>query len=82
VLLVIEIADTSLRYDRDVKTSPYAKHGIAEMWLVDVRAKRLTRYRDPAGNAYARVDEPDVREPLDLPVGTTPGVVLAPLFED
>ena len=66
VLLVIEVADTSLSYDRDVKVSLYARHGIPEVWLVDVRGKRLTRYRDPADGAYTRVDEPDVGVPVEL----------------
>ena len=44
VLLVIEIADSSLRYDRDVKASLYARHGIVEYWLVDLAASTVTSY--------------------------------------
>jgi Uma2 family endonuclease len=73
ILLVIEVADTSLRYDRDVKVGLYARHTIPELWLVDVRGKRLTRYRDPtAAGAYSRVDEPDLGSPVE--VGGLPGV--------
>ena len=60
VILVVEVADTTLRYDRDRKTGLYARNGIAEVWLVDVRGERLTRYRDPAQGSYGRVDEPDL----------------------
>ena len=49
ILLIIEVADTSLRYDRDVKVGLYARHTIPELWLIDVRGKRLTRYRDRGG---------------------------------
>ena len=82
LLLVIEVADSSLRFDRDVKSALYARHGVPELWLIDVRAKRLTRYRDPAGRAFGRVDEPDVAAPIDLPGGLNLRVELAPLFED
>jgi Uma2 family endonuclease len=82
LLLVVEVADSSLRFDRDVKSALYARHGIRELWLIDVRAKRLTRYRDPAGKGYRRVDEPDVGAPIDLPAGPNLRIELAPLFVD
>ncbi|HEY7064350.1 MAG TPA: Uma2 family endonuclease [Chloroflexota bacterium] len=56
-LLVIEVADTSLRYDRDVKVPLYARAGIPEVWLVDLQARRITIYRDPSPTGYARVRE-------------------------
>jgi Uma2 family endonuclease len=82
LLLVVEVADSSLRFDRDVKSALYARHGIRELWLIDVRAKSLTRYRDPAGKGYRRVDEPDVGAPIDLPAGPNLRIELAPLFVD
>jgi Uma2 family endonuclease len=82
LLLVVEVADSSLRFDRDVKSALYARHGVAELWLIDVRAKRLTRYRDPVGGVYRRVDEPNVAAAIDLPDGAIGAVDLAPLFED
>jgi Uma2 family endonuclease len=81
LLLVVEVADSSLRFDRDIKSALYARHGVPEMWLIDVRAKRLTRYRDPTGGAYRRVDEPDLGAPIDLPTSPNLRVELAPLFE-
>lgn len=47
VLLLIEVADASLSYDRDVKIPLYARHGIREVWLVDLIAKRLLVHRQP-----------------------------------
>ena len=79
---MVEVADSSLRFDRDVKSALYARHAVPELWLIDVRGKRLTRYRDPVGGAYLRVDEPDVGMPIDVPVGANLRVELAPLFED
>jgi Uma2 family endonuclease len=82
VLLAIEVADTSLRYDRDVKAALYAKHAIPELWLVDVRGKRLTRYRNPTGGAYAVVDEPELKSPIDIGALAAANVDLAALFAD
>jgi hypothetical protein len=47
VLLVIEVADSSVAYDRDVKIPLYARHGIRETWLVDLAADRLVIHRRP-----------------------------------
>jgi len=53
VLLLIEVSDTTLRYDRDIKVPLYARHGIPEVWLIDVSAKQLHCMRDPSGEGYA-----------------------------
>jgi Uma2 family endonuclease len=55
ILLVIEIAVSSLYYDRDVKASLYAAHGIVEYWLVDVEQGLLICYRSPEGGIYRSV---------------------------
>jgi Uma2 family endonuclease len=55
VLLVVEIAETSLRYDREIKTPLYAAHGIPELWIVDVGERVLGTYRELGAGAYARV---------------------------
>lgn len=47
VLLLIEVADTSARFDREVKVPLYARHGVAEVWLVDVARRCVEVYRDP-----------------------------------
>jgi Uma2 family endonuclease len=53
-LLVVEVAVTSLNYDRTVKGSLYAKAGIAEYWIVDVVGKRLEVHRKPGPAAAAK----------------------------
>lgn len=45
VLLVIEVADSSVQYDRSVKIPLYAHYGIREVWLLDLPEKRLEVYR-------------------------------------
>ena len=52
VLLVVEVADTTLTYDRDVKLPLYARHGVPEVWLVDVQARSLRQYREPTPQGY------------------------------
>ena len=57
ILLVIEIADTSLEYDRDVKSPVYASAGIPEYWLVDLNDNIVWRYSRPERGIYCAVDE-------------------------
>lgn len=54
-LLVVEVAETSARYDRRVKVPLYARAGIPEVWLVDVDAGRVAIYREPGPQDYRRV---------------------------
>jgi Uma2 family endonuclease len=53
VFLVIEVADTSLEYDR-AKLSLYAEAGVPETWIVDLQGERLEVHRDPRGARYER----------------------------
>lgn len=50
--LIIEIADSSLTKDREVKSAIYAAMDVPEYWVVDLRAKVIERYLDPAEGAY------------------------------
>ena len=52
VLLLIEVSDTSLAYDRTVKIPLYAKFGIPEVWIVDVAATTVEVSRDPKYEQY------------------------------
>ena len=58
VLLIVEVAASSLRFDRKTKLPLYARHGIPEMWLVDLGGRRLVRYRAPQHGLYTLVDDP------------------------
>ena len=50
-LLAVEIAVTTLAYDRDVKGPLYARAGIADFWLIDVPGRRVTVFRHPRQDA-------------------------------
>lgn len=51
-LLVVEIADTSLSHDRDVKLPRYAAAGVPEVWIEDLKNEKLLVYRDPTEKGY------------------------------
>src|SRR5918912_4344650 len=52
VLLVIEVSDTTLDFDRKVKVPLYARAGIPETWVVNLPEERVEVYSDPAGGEY------------------------------
>jgi Uma2 family endonuclease len=52
IVLVIEVADSSLRYDRTRKLELYASAGIGEYWVVSVADEWVEVYRSPEGHAY------------------------------
>ena len=52
VLLVVEVAETSLEYDRDEKIPRYAQTRIPEVWLIDVEQATVTQYTQPDGTRY------------------------------
>ena len=59
VLLVVEVADSTLARERDVKRALYARYGVPEYWIVDVGGERVTLFREPSGERYAREETPD-----------------------
>jgi Uma2 family endonuclease len=70
VLLLIEVADSSLAYDRNVKRSLYARHGIPEFWIVNLVAGEVEVCRSPAGDEYTAVSQVGrggILEPERLP---------------
>ncbi len=57
ILLLVEVADTSIAYDRTVKIPLYAQHHIPEVWLIDLNQTSLEIYRDADGNTYQTVQQ-------------------------
>ena len=65
-LLVVEVAESSLAYDRDTKVPRFARAGVVETWLVDVASRTLTRYRGPRADGYGERDVPDLSRAVPL----------------
>ena len=55
VLLVIEVADTTVEYDRTIKLPKYASAGIPEAWFIDLNAERVEVHTDPKDKTYSVV---------------------------
>jgi Uma2 family endonuclease len=79
ILLLIEVSDSTLRYDLDVKARLYAKHGVPEYWVVDLVARRVWRHRRPRGQQYAQRDEIESGV-VELPGGLG-GIAVDELFQ-
>jgi Uma2 family endonuclease len=52
VLLLIEVSDTTLEYDREEKLPAYGRAGIAEVWIIDLNSPAIEVYRDPHFTGY------------------------------
>ena len=55
VLLLVEVSDSSIEYDREVKLPHYARQGIPEVWIVDLDKEAIEVYRDPTVEGYRGV---------------------------
>ena len=52
VYLIIEVADSSLAYDREIKAKIYARSGISDYWILNVNERQLHVFREPADDGY------------------------------
>ncbi len=75
VLLVVEVSDSTVAYDRGTKLPLYARHGIADVWLINLRSSRIEVYRTPADTGYAPACEIGPGE--SIPMLALPDVRLA-----
>lgn len=69
-LLVAEVSQSSLRFDRSRKLRLYARHGIPEYWVLDVTAPRLHVFHSPEKGSYTQtnaVEQPATIELRALP---------------
>jgi len=52
VLLIVEVSDTTLSYDRAVKLPRYARAGVPEVWIVDLEGRRIESHRALSPDGY------------------------------
>jgi Uma2 family endonuclease len=67
VHLIVEIAVSSLTYDRSLKAGLYARHGIKEFWVVDANARTTWIHSGPSGEGWASIVEHSQDETLTTP---------------
>lgn len=70
VLVLIEVADTTLAYDRNVKLPMYARAEIPEVWIIDLVGETIERYTEPTADGFRivrRYRRDDAIEPARLP---------------
>jgi Uma2 family endonuclease len=70
ILLVIEVADSTLKYDTEIKDKLYAQSGIADYWIIDLKNRQLHIFRNPTPSGYINhliLSEPNQASPLAFP---------------
>ncbi|MBP0016159.1 MAG: Uma2 family endonuclease [Cyanobacteria bacterium SBLK] len=68
--LVVEVADSTLRQDCEIKDKLYARSGIIEYWIIDLKNRQLHRFRNPTPTGYTEhsiLFESDEISPLAFP---------------
>jgi Uma2 family endonuclease len=81
VLLLIEVSDTTLRYDRQIKLPLYARHGVQEVWLVDVNSNSLRRCSDPVQDRYMQTATITASGAMPLVLAPDIRIDLSEMFE-
>jgi Uma2 family endonuclease len=86
--LIVEVAESSLRFDRSAKGSLYARAGIVDYWIVDLVDRVVEVYREPEPDAtapygwrylsLARFTPPDIIVPIVVPAAPIPVAALLP----
>jgi len=74
VLLIVEVSDSTQRYDRRVKVPLYARHGVPEVWVIDLENRLVHFHRRPSGEAYADMSASE--RPGVTPVAALAGVAI------
>ena len=82
VKLVVEVADTTLRFDRGAKSKLYASFGIEEYWIANLKNGNLEVFREPCPDGYGRSQifgKGDEISPLNAPGKSIPVSTLIPI---
>ncbi|MGH9323620.1 MAG: Uma2 family endonuclease [Vicinamibacteria bacterium] len=66
-ILVIEVAETTLRFDRTIKKPRYAAAGVPELWIIDLEGSRVWIHRQPLEGDYGEVFEARSGDVLKVP---------------
>ena len=72
--LAIEVSDTRLSFDLGRKRALYARHGVTELWVIDVKRARLHCFRRPSGDDYLETSV--LEAPRTMSIEKLPGITL------
>ena len=72
ILLAIEVSDTRLSFDLGRKRAVYARRGVTELWVIDVKRGRLHRFRQPSGDEYLEIEV--LEAPRTMSIEKLPGI--------
>jgi Uma2 family endonuclease len=71
LVMVVEVSDSTLRFDREIKLPLYAISKIPEVWIVDLKAQTVEVNRNPVGRAYESVTTVGSDGRVDMPWGAS-----------
>lgn len=71
-LLAIEVSLTTWRYDRQIKIPLYARHGVPEVWIVDLNLSEMHFFRSLRGTDYADISS--TKQPGTVSIPGLPGI--------
>jgi Uma2 family endonuclease len=66
IFLIVEVADTTVKYDREVKIPLYAEDNIVEVWLVDINGQCVEVYREPTPDGYQTIQKFEQGQSLSI----------------
>ncbi|MBW4650673.1 MAG: Uma2 family endonuclease [Kastovskya adunca ATA6-11-RM4] len=66
IFLILEVADTTVKYDREVKIPLYAEDNIVEVWLVDINGRCVEVYREPTPDGYQTIQKFEQGQSLSI----------------
>jgi Uma2 family endonuclease len=82
VLLIIEVSQSSLRHDRDVKVPLYARHNLPEVWLIDVEHRLIHFFHTPEAERYTHTSSTSSPGRVSLQALPAAALDLTGLLED
>ncbi len=80
VVLVTEVADSSLEYDRSDKMAAYAAAGIETYWVANLREMQIEVYREPSGAEYLSRRVHKLSDSIPSPIGPETSITVAALL--
>ena len=65
--LIIEVAASSLAYDKDLKARLYVRHGVREFWVIDANSRSTWVHTEPRGDQWSSITERGPQESFTTP---------------